>query len=82
MQPVVVGIAGGSGSGKTTVATAIRAASAHASAALPFDSYYRCNAHLDADARAAVNYDHPDSLDVERFVADLSELRREIGRAS
>ena len=75
MQPVVVGIAGGSGSGKSTVAAAVMAASAVPCVALTFDSYYHDHGHLDLEARARVNYDHPDSLDVDRFALDLAALR-------
>lgn len=75
VEPVVVGIAGGSGSGKTTLARALGATVSTPVAHLAFDSYYRDQGHLDLASRARVNYDHPNSLDVERFIDDLSALR-------
>ncbi len=75
MQPVVVGIAGGSGSGKTTLARALAAALPTPVAHLAFDSYYRDQGQVEFSERARVNYDHPSSLDVERFIADLAALR-------
>jgi uridine kinase len=82
VQIVVVGIAGGSGSGKTTVAEATRAAAGGGVAALAFDSYYRDQAHMTMGERRAVNYDHPDALDAERMCADLQGLRSGAGIAS
>lgn len=72
---MIVGIAGGSGSGKTTVARATVATAAVACSPMAFDNYYADQAHLCLSARHAVNYDHPDALDVDRFVADLASLR-------
>ena len=75
MQPVVIGIAGGSGSGKTTLADAVAATAPVPSARLAFDSYYRDQRDRTMHERTRVNYDHPNSLDVEQFVADLAALR-------
>ncbi|MEM7286269.1 MAG: uridine kinase [Actinomycetota bacterium] len=75
MQPVVIGIAGGSGSGKTTLAHAVASSAPVPSARLAFDSYYRDQRDRTIEERTRVNYDHPNSLDVERFVADLATLR-------
>lgn len=75
MRPIVIGIAGGSGSGKSTVAAAVRAASSHAVASLGFDDYYRDQRHVDFAERERVNYDHPNALDIEAFTADLRSLR-------
>lgn len=75
MQPVVIGIAGGSGSGKSTLARAVADAVPHPTSMLPFDNYYRDQAHLSRVERERVNYDHPNSLDVDRFAADLEQLR-------
>lgn len=72
----VIGICGGSGSGKSTLATKVAAAFApSAVSVLQFDSYYRDHSHLSPDERAKVNYDHPDSLDVELFIDHLDTLR-------
>lgn len=74
-QPVVVGVAGGSGAGKSTLVAQLVKASPRPVATLAFDNYYRCLDHLPMTERTRVNYDHPNSLDVERFVADLRSLR-------
>ncbi len=68
----LVGICGGSGSGKTTIARLV--AAKLGAAELAFDTYYRDQSHLAPHQRAEVNYDHPDSLDVELFTAHLDEL--------
>lgn len=70
------GICGGSGAGKTTLAVeVIRRLGTHRVAALAFDAYYHDHGHLSPADRKLVNYDHPDSLDVELFTFHLHELR-------
>ncbi len=76
--PFVIGIAGGSGSGKTTVAEALVDA-IDGVAFIQHDSYYRHFPELDFAARSKVNYDHPDSLETELLVEHLEQLRE--GRA-
>ena len=72
----VIGICGGSGSGKSTLATKVAQAVAPTPVTvLQFDSYYRDHGHLTPEERAQVNYDHPDSLDVELFVEHLDALQ-------
>lgn len=63
-RPVTIAVAGGSGSGKTTVSNAIleRVGSDHI-AYLPHDAYYKDLRHLAHDMRRQINFDHPDSLD-------------------
>ena len=75
MKPFVIGIAGGTGSGKTTVARRIYE-SLHLDSAsfLDHDAYYRELAHLPLEERALVNFDHPDSLDNDLFVDHLTRL--------
>ncbi len=76
MAPLVVGIAGGTGSGKTTVARAITQALPEAAvASVEHDAYYRDRPDLTEDERAALNYDHPDSLESELLVQHLDVLR-------
>jgi len=76
MAPLVVGIAGGTGSGKTTVARAItRALPEAAVASVEHDAYYRDRPDLTEDERASLNYDHPDSLESELLVEHLDVLR-------
>jgi uridine kinase len=79
-RPVVIGIAGGSGSGKTTVALRLADRFAGKSVViLHHDSYYRDRPELSLDERAALNYDHPDAFENELLVRHLVELRA--GRA-
>ena len=74
-KPFVIGVAGGSGSGKTTVAANIleRAGRAHV-AHLLHDHYYFDLAHLTFEERTRVNFDHPDSLDNALFRDHLAAL--------
>ncbi len=65
-QTIIVGIAGGTGSGKTSVTKAIiedlKKSNIH-SILLEQDFYYRRNDHLTYEERTLLNYDHPDSID-------------------
>ena len=79
MEPhkVVVGVAGGTASGKTTISQAIldrvgREQIAH----IQHDAYYRDLSHLPLEERRTVNFDHPDSLETELLVAHLDTLSR------
>jgi uridine kinase len=72
----VVGIAGGSGAGKSALAGAMAAAlGPERVAALCHDAYYRDRGDLPAAARAALDYDAPDALDTPLFLSDLRALR-------
>jgi uridine kinase len=74
--PLIIGIAGGTGSGKTTVAQAIlqRVGARHI-AVLPHDAYYRDLASLTPILRAQVNFDHPDSLETSLLIQHIQQLR-------
>lgn len=76
MQPIVIGVAGGTGSGKTTVASRIldRVGAEHITY-IAHDSYYRDLSHLPERLRAQVNFDHPDSLETELLIEHLKKLR-------
>jgi uridine kinase len=75
-RPFVVGIAGGTGSGKTTVAGRLASAMpAGRCVTIEHDAYYRDQGQLSPDDRARINYDHPASLDSALLVAHLRELR-------
>ena len=75
-RPLVVGIAGGTGSGKTTVAHKLETAIPdNRCVRIEHDAYYRDQTHLSPDERAAVNYDHPSSLESDLFVQHLRRLR-------
>ena len=76
----VIAIAGGSGSGKSTLAAALLAAIGNDSVALlPIDAYYHDLSHLAPEEREAVNFDHPDALDLDLFATHIDALRS--GRA-
>ena len=79
MEVFVLGICGGSGAGKTTLAKRLteRLGEAEASA-LALDAYYRDLSHLPFAERRAQNFDHPDSLDVGLFLDHLDALRHGI----
>jgi uridine kinase len=75
MKPVIIGVAGGSGSGKTTVVREIiRSLGSDQVAVIHHDSYYRDTAHLPLQERQGINYDHPDALETELLIAHLREL--------
>lgn len=80
---LIIGIAGGSGSGKTTVVNEItrrmRKAAGENVTVIPQDSYYKDQSHLSMEERQALNFDHPDSIDWELLVAQLQDLKA--GRA-
>ncbi|MEN6436348.1 MAG: uridine kinase [Anaerolineaceae bacterium] len=74
--PIVIGIAGGSGSGKTTVAQAIlKAVGSHRIAFIQHDAYYRDLKDLPPIQRAQVNFDHPDSLESDLLTQHIIELK-------
>lgn len=74
-RPVVVGIAGGSGAGKTSVVDRVLTqVGAHRVAVLRHDRYYHDRSDVPPEERRAVNVDHPASFDDDLFVAHLDEL--------
>ncbi len=80
MSPLVIGVAGGSGSGKTTVVRRIiESIGDDQVTVLEQDRYYRDRNDLRLEERAALNYDHPDSLETDLLVRHVLELRA--GRA-
>ena len=75
MKPLVIGVAGGSGSGKSTVARNVATALGDASVAfIDMDAYYVDHGHLPLEARKQVNWDHPNAFDWEHLVRQLSQL--------
>ena len=74
--PFVIGVAGGSGSGKTTVVRRIvDSLGGEQVSLLEHDRYYRDRNDLRLEERAALNYDHPDSLETDLLVHHVNELR-------
>ena len=75
MKPLVIGVAGGTGSGKSTVARNVAAALGDASVAfIDMDAYYLDHAHLSMEDRRKVNWDHPNAFDWDHLVAQLAQL--------
>lgn len=72
---LVIGIAGGSGSGKTTVVQAITKQLKENVVVIPQDSYYKDSSYLPLEERQKVNFDHPDSIDFELLNRQLHELK-------
>jgi uridine kinase len=73
----IIGIAGGTGSGKTTVVNKIlERIPASRVALLPQDSYYKDSSHLPMELRQQINFDHPDSLEFELLVDHLQRMKR------
>ncbi len=76
-KAIVFGVAGGTASGKTTVAENIlQAVGAEKIAYLPHDAYYRHNPHLPFEEREKLNYDHPNSLETELMEKHIKQLRK------
>jgi uridine kinase len=73
---LIIGIAGGTGSGKTTVVRKIIERLPMGEVViLPQDSYYRDSSHLPLEKRLEINFDHPDSIEFELLVKHLKELK-------
>ena len=70
-----IGIAGGSGSGKTTVVQAITRQLKENVVVIPQDSYYKDSSHLPMEERQKVNFDHPDSIDFNLLISHLKALK-------
>lgn len=76
MEPVVIGVAGGTGSGKTTVAHEIlKRAGTEQISLIQHDAYYRDLGDLPPAQRAMQNFDHPDALDNQLLIAHLERLK-------
>ena len=73
----IIGIAGGTGSGKTTVVKKIvEALPPHFVAVVPLDSYYNDTTHMTEEERRAINFDHPDAFDWRLLVHQVKQLRK------
>ncbi len=73
---LIVGIAGGTGSGKTTVVRKITSGfPADEVVVLPQDSYYKDNRHISIEERQVINFDHPDSLEFDLLIKHLQNLK-------
>ena len=75
-MPLLIGIAGGTGSGKTSLTSKLEARlGAERCLTLAQDSYYKDGSALSPGAQAAINYDHPDAFDTSLLVQDLRDLK-------
>jgi len=74
-RPVLIGITGGTGSGKSTIAKEIyKSFGEDCIAMIEQDSYYKDQSHLTSEERVKTNYDHPDAFDTKLLVEQLSQL--------
>ena len=74
-RPVIIGVTGGSGSGKTSVSRAIfDSLNGHSLLMIQEDSYYKNQDDISFDERVKVNYDHPNAFDTDLLIEQLSDL--------
>lgn len=73
---LVIGIAGGSGSGKTTVVNEITKKLKERVVVIPQDSYYMDSSDVPMEERLKINYDHPDAIDFDLLCEQLKELKK------
>ena len=76
MHTMMIGIAGGTGSGKTTLTERLKSEFQGDVSVLYHDNYYKSHSNLTYEERAKLNYDHPDAFETGRMIADLQALRR------
>ncbi len=75
MDTMIIGIAGGTGSGKTTLTRRLEDTFGRDVSVVYHDNYYKAHPNLTYEERAALNYDHPDAFETDRMVTDLTALR-------
>lgn len=76
MQPFIIGIAGGTGSGKTTLTRRLKERFGEDVSVVSHDNYYKRHDELPYAERCRLNYDHPDAFDTELMVQQIEALRR------
>jgi uridine kinase len=75
MQPIIVAVVGGTGSGKTTIVyELLKGLETSDVVVIQHDSYYRDRSHLTIEERASINYDHPDALETSLLVEHVKQL--------
>ncbi len=72
---MIIGIAGGTGSGKTTLTNRLKAQFGDDVTVIYHDNYYKCNDHLSYEQRCQLNYDHPDAFDTDLMIEHIKMLR-------
>lgn len=75
MKTLVIGIAGGTGSGKSTFTNRIKNRFGDQVTVLYHDNYYKCNDGIPFEERVQINYDHPDALETELLVEHIKKLK-------
>lgn len=73
---IIIGVAGGSASGKTTVANRLKEEFKDSVELICHDYYYRAHNELPYEERAKLNYDHPNAFDTEKLIEDIKELKK------
>ena len=76
MDTMIIGIAGGTGSGKTTLTEKLKAEFKGDVSVLYHDNYYKSHSDMPYEERAKLNYDHPDAFETELMIRDIQALRR------
>lgn len=74
MDTMLIGIAGGTGSGKTTLTRRLQDTFGGDVSVVYHDNYYKKHVDMTYEERAALNYDHPDAFDTDLMVSDLKRL--------
>lgn len=75
MDAMIIGIAGGTGSGKTTLTLKLKETFGDDVSILYYDNYYKSHSSLPYEERSKLNYDHPEAFDAELFIRDLKALK-------
>ena len=75
MRPLIIGIAGGTGSGKTTLVENLKEQFGADISVLPHDNYYAAHHDMSLEEHQALNYDHPAAFDTDRMIQDLEDLK-------
>lgn len=75
-SPLIIGISGGTGSGKTTLAKKIQSSLVPNVVLMEQDCYYKDLSHLPVEERAKTNFDHPNSIDFDYFCHDIQTLKQ------
>lgn len=72
---IVIGVAGGTGSGKTTLVNRLKEEFNNEVATISHDYYYKSNEHLPLEERKKLNYDHPNAFDTELMISHIKSLK-------
>ena len=76
MDTMIIGIAGGTGSGKTTLTEKLKAEFGEDVSVLYHDNYYKSHSEMPYEERTRLNYDHPDAFETDLMIRDIQALRR------